>query len=81
MLAHSFNRFYIVTKFIFVKDLKLLTLNFDSKCEHLKEHDKEHSAEAKQHILDLTTYCRQILPHMYFYKQQIMPSMKWHITF
>ena len=73
MLAHSFHRFYVVTKFILptVEDLKFLTLNFDSNCEYLRENDKEQTAEAKQHILDLITYCRKIRPHMYFYKQQI----------
>ena len=62
MLAHSFNRSYVVTKFIFptIEDLKFLTLNFDSNCEYLKKTDKEHTAEAKQHILDLTTYCRKL---------------------
>ena len=73
MLAHSFNRFYIVTKFFLptIKDLKFSTLNFNSNCEYLKESDKKHNADGKQHILDLTTYCRRIRPHVYFYKHQI----------
>ena len=34
MLAHSFNRFYIVTKFMLpsVKDIKFSNLNFDESC-------------------------------------------------
>ena len=66
MLSHSFNRFYVVTKFVLptIKDLKFSILNFDSNCEHLKKNDKEYTAEAKQHILDLITYCRKIRPHV-----------------
>ena len=73
MLAYSFDRFYVVTKFLLptVEDLKFSTLNFNTNCEYLKGNNKEHSAEGKQHILDLITYCRKIRPHVYFYKQQI----------
>ena len=37
MLSHSFDRFYVVTKFEMpkVKDLKLTTFTFDLTCEHL----------------------------------------------
>ena len=42
MVAHSFNRFYVVTKFILptVRDFKFLTLNFDDKCEYLRKKKK-----------------------------------------
>ena len=35
MLSHSFDRFYVVTKFELpkVEDLKLTTVDFDSKCQ------------------------------------------------
>ena len=64
ILAHSFDRFYVVTKFILptVKDLKFSTLNFNDKCEYLQEKDKKPTSEAKEHILDLITYCRKIKP-------------------
>ena len=73
MLAHSFDRFYVVTKFILptIKGLKFSTLNFNAKCEYLQEKGKEHNSEATEHILDLITYCRKIKPYLYFYKQQI----------
>ena len=66
MLAHSFNIFYVVTKFILptVKDLQLSTLNFNSNCEYLNKSDKEHTVEAKQHVRDLVTDCRKISPHV-----------------
>ena len=37
MLSHSFDRFYVVTKFEMpkVKDLKLVTFTFGLTCEHL----------------------------------------------
>ena len=58
MLAHSLNRFYVVTKFILptIEDLKFPTLNFDNNCGYLKKNDKKHTPEAKQHISDLITY-------------------------
>ena len=38
MLAHSFDRFYVVTKFILptTDDLKFLTLNFHKYCTYLR---------------------------------------------
>ena len=38
MLAHSFDRFYIVTKFILptTEDLKFSTFNIDKNCEYLR---------------------------------------------
>ena len=37
MLSHSIDRFYVVTKFELpkVEDLKLTTVQFDSKCSYL----------------------------------------------
>ena len=37
MLAHSFVRFYVVTKFVIpkIEDLKLTTFTFDLTCSHL----------------------------------------------
>ena len=47
MLVHSFDRFYVIIKFISptVKSLKFLTLNFDDKCEYLQEIKGQHSEE------------------------------------
>ena len=49
MLAHSFHRFYVVTKFILptVEDLKFSTLNFDAKCEHLQEKNRNIALKLK----------------------------------
>ena len=38
MLAHSFDRFYVATKFILppVNNLKFSPIDFDEKCKYLK---------------------------------------------
>ena len=66
MIAHTFDRFYVVTKFIFptAEDLKFSTLNFDKDYEYLKDTKEEQTEEAKQH--DLITYCRKIGSHVQF---------------
>ena len=55
MLAHSFNRYYVITKFILptIEDLKLSKLKFDNNFEHLRERNKQLSEEVEQHISDL----------------------------
>ena len=60
MLAHSFDRFFVVTKFILptFNNLKFSTIKFNEKCEYLQE-EKGCSSETKQYILDLITYCRK----------------------
>ena len=60
MLVHSFDRFYVVMKFILptIKDLKFSTLAFNDKCEYLQE-NKGQNSEEKQYILDLIIYCKK----------------------
>ena len=72
MLAHSFDRFYVVTKFILptIKNLKFSKLNHDDTCAYLKEKNG-HTEKAKEYILDLLLYCRKIKPYVDYYKQQI----------
>ena len=43
MLAHSFDRIYVVTKLILptIKDLKFSTLNFDKHCKYSRENNEE----------------------------------------
>ena len=40
MSAHSFDRFYVVTKFMLptIRDLKISILNFNSTCMYMKEY-------------------------------------------
>ena len=59
MLAHSFDRFYIVTKFILpsIGDLDFSKLNYDNTCAYLD--NNTHSIETKKHVLDLMTFCKK----------------------
>ena len=63
--SHSFDRFYVVAKFELpkVEDLKLITVDFDSKCSYLASNDSYYTK--------LLGYCLKIIPYMEFYKQQI----------
>ena len=55
MLAHSFDRFYVVTKFIIptVNDINFSKFNFDGDCEYLRKRVNGHNHRIEQHILDL----------------------------
>ena len=82
MLAHSFDRFYVVTKFILpsIKDLKFSTLNYDDRCIYLQESDRC-SAKVKEYILDLILYCKR-LDHVYIIiNNRLSLLMTQHITF
>ena len=48
MLAHLFDRFYMVTKFILpsIRDLKFSTLNYDNSCTYLDNRNM-HDSESK----------------------------------
>ena len=72
MLAHSFDRFYVVTKFILpsIKVLQFSNLNYDSTCTHL-DVKNVCTAENKKYILDLLAYCKKIRPYVDYYKKQI----------
>ena len=65
MLAHSFNRFYVVTKFEMskIEDLKLTAFTFDLTCSHLVE-DKIFMQKYLKH-------CQRIVPYVRFYQKQI----------
>ena len=48
-LAHSFDRFYVVTKFILLGDLNFSTLNYDNTCAYL-DNKKIHNTDSKKHV-------------------------------
>ena len=64
MLAHSFNRFYVVTKFEMpkIEDLKL-TFTFDFACRHLMS-DKTYMQKYLKH-------CQRIVPYVRLYQKQV----------
>ena len=52
MLAHSFDRFYVITKFVLptLDDLKLCPIVFDKECQYLRNLDDENDNRIKQNI-------------------------------
>ena len=67
MLSHSFDRFYIVTKFELpkTKDVKLATFGFDFECSYAN-HTTSNTDYAK-----LMNYCMKIVPYTRLYQRQI----------
>ena len=69
MLVQSLDRLYIVTKLILptINDLQFSTIKYDEKCKYLQQ-EKGYTDKAKEHILDLITYCRKIRPFVHYYR-------------
>ena len=72
MLAHLFDRVYVVTKFIlpFIVDLKFSNLNYDNTCAYMDNKDAQ-STETRKYMLDLRTFCKKIEPFVIYYKRLI----------
>ena len=72
MIPHSYNRFYVVTKFILpsVNDLKFPPIDFDSECSYLNAYLSRHE-NAKQYLSNPKLFCKKILPFINIYKKQI----------
>ena len=68
MLSHSFDRFYIVTKFELpkTKDLKLATFGFDFECSYAN-----HTSTSNTDYVRLMNYCMKITPYTQLYQRQI----------
>ena len=68
MLSHSYDRFYIVTKFELpkTKDLKLATFGFDFKCSYAN-----HTTTSNTNYVNLLNYCMKIAPYAQLYQIQI----------
>ena len=72
MLAHLFDRFDIVTKFMLpsMGDLKFSKLNFDHTCTYM---NKEYAPnmDSRKYITELKTYCNKIKPFVSHYNNLI----------
>ena len=68
MLSHSFDWFYIVTKFELpkTKDLKLATFGFDFECSYAN-----HTSMSTTDYARLMNYCMKITPYAQLYQRQI----------
>ena len=71
-MAHSFDRFYMVTKFMIpsIGDLKFSKLDYDSTCTYF-DNKNTHSTETRKHMLDCMTFCKKIEPLVVYYKRLI----------
>ena len=73
MIAHSFDRFYVVTKFIIptLDDLKLSPIKYNKEYNYLPNLDDQGNDQIKENMKDLLLYCAKVKPYMAFYKMQI----------
>ena len=74
ILAHSFDRFYVVTRIEIpkVSDLNLTVFQFDYNCSHVAHIEKDTKFKIPSMIKDMfNVYCRNIIPYMYLYKHQV----------
>ena len=73
MLAHSFDRFYVITKFVLptLDVLKLSPIKYDKECNYLRNLNDEDNDQIKENIKDLLFYCSKLRPFMVLYKIQI----------
>ena len=72
MLAHSFDRFYVVTKFILpsIVDLNFSKLSYDNTCAYL-DNKNICNADTRKYLLDLITFYKRIEPFAIYYKRLI----------
>ena len=72
MLTHSFDRFYVVTKFMLpsIGDLKFSNLNCDNTCTYLDNKNAQNT-ETRKYRLDLRTFSKKIEPFVNYYKRLI----------
>ena len=72
MLAHSFDRFYIIMKFMLpsIGDIKFSNLNFDQSCTYM---NKEYAPnmDSSKYLAELKTYCNKIKPFVSHYTKLI----------
>ena len=72
MLAHSFDRFYVVKKFTLpsLRHLNFSKLNYDNTYAYL-DNKNIHDADKKKHMLDLIMIGKKIEPFVIYYKRLI----------
>ena len=72
MLAHLFDRFYIIMKFKLpsVKDIKFSNLNFDESCAYMNKKYAPHMDSSK-YLSELQTYCNKMKPFVSYYSKLI----------
>ena len=73
MLAHSFDRFYVVTKFMLpmIRDLKFSKLDFDYTCAYT-ENEYAQNTESRRYMLELKAFCNKARPFVTYYNKLIL---------
>ena len=61
MLAHSFDRFYVITKFMLptIGDLTFSKLSFDETCAYM-ENKFAQNTESRRYMLELKSFCSKV---------------------
>ena len=72
MLAHSFDRFYVVIKFMLpmIGDIQFFKLNFDHTCAYMKK-EYASNTDSRKYLTELRTYCNKIKPFVSYYSKLI----------
>ena len=72
MLAHSFDRFYVVTKFMLpmIGDIKFSRLNYDHTCAYMKK-EYAPNTDSRKYLTELRIYCSKIKPFVSYYSKLI----------
>ena len=72
MLVHSFDRFYIVTKFILpsIEDKKFSELKYDNTCAYMNR-EYTPNTDSRKYLTELKTYCNKIRPFVSYYRKLI----------
>ena len=75
VLVHSFDRFYVLTKFILptIVDLRFSKLDLDDTCEYM-DNKYAQNTESRKYMLDLKTVCKKIEPFAVYFKRLINSS-------
>ena len=72
MLARSFDRFYVVTKFMLpmIGDIKFSKLSYDHTCTYMKK-EYAPNTDSRKYLTELRTYCNKIKPFVSYYSKLI----------
>ena len=72
MLAHLFDRFYIVTKFMLpsMDDITFSKLDFDHNCACMNKKYAPNT-DSRKYLTELKTYCNKIKPFVSHYNNLI----------
>ena len=72
MLAHSFDRFYVVTKFMLpmIGDLNFSKLDFDYTCAYT-ENEYTQNTQSRRYMLELKAFCNKVRPFVTYYNKLI----------